>query len=223
MSGQTERIYIFKWFERFWHWSQAILILVMAFTGFEIRGTYTVLGFETAIDVHIYAAWTLMVLWVFTIFWHLTTGEFKHYLPTSQGLIKQVMYYAKGIFTGQPHPFHASKKAKHNPLQRLAYLSLKVFMIPLLWVTGLLYLFYNDWATLGLVSLGLTLEQVALAHVAGAFLILTFLIAHLYLITTGETIFQFMKAMITGWEEVPVSAEKSKEVSESNSSNELSQ
>lgn len=209
MSGQTERIYIFKLFERFWHWSQAVLILLMAFTGFEIRGTYSVLGFETAIDVHIYSAWTLMVLWVFTIFWHLTTGEIKHYLPTSKGLIKQIMYYAKGIFTGQPHPFHASAKAKHNPLQRLAYLSLKVFMIPLIWITGLLYLFYNDWATLGLVSLGLSLELVALAHVAGAFFILTFLIAHLYLITTGETIFQFMKAMITGWEEVPVTKHKS--------------
>jgi len=36
----SERIYIFKRFERFWHWSQAILIVVMGVTGFEIHGTY---------------------------------------------------------------------------------------------------------------------------------------------------------------------------------------
>jgi thiosulfate reductase cytochrome b subunit len=204
MTVKTERLYIFKGFERFWHWSQSLLIFVMAITGFEIHGTYSLLGFEQAITVHEFSAWTLIVLWVFTIFWHITTGEYKHYLPTRDGLWKQILYYTRGIFTGEPHPFHASLVAKHNPLQRLAYLGLKVFMIPLIWFSGLLYLFYNDWATLGLTKLGLTLEWVAVIHVIGAFLIIMFIVVHLYLITTGATILQFTKAMITGWEEVPV-------------------
>ena len=29
MTEITERIYLFKWFERFWHWSQAVLIILM--------------------------------------------------------------------------------------------------------------------------------------------------------------------------------------------------
>ncbi|MFQ3231867.1 cytochrome b/b6 domain-containing protein [Reinekea sp.] len=204
MTVKTERIYIFKGFERFWHWMQSLLIFIMAITGFEIHGTYQLLGFERAITVHEFSAWSLIVLWVFAIFWHLSTGEYKHYLPVKEGMWKQVMYYTRGIFTGEPHPFHASLRAKHNPLQRVAYLSLKVFMFPLIWISGLLYLFYNDWAVLGLEKLGLTLEMVAVVHVIGAFLILLFIIAHLYLITTGETVLQFTKAMITGWEEVPV-------------------
>jgi thiosulfate reductase cytochrome b subunit len=204
MTKKVKRIQLFKAYERFWHWWQALLMIVMAVTGFEIHGTYTIFGFERAVDFHVWSAWALIVLWVFTIFWHLTTGEFRHYLPKTEGVWKQIVYYCRGIFLGDPAPFHPSERAKHNPLQRLAYLSLKVFMIPLIWISGLLYLFYNDWAKLGLVNLGLTLEWIAIIHVCAAFLILLFLIAHLYLITTGETVLQHLKAMITGYEDVSV-------------------
>lgn len=204
MTVHTRRLQLFRGYERIWHWSQALLMIVMAITGFEIRGVYPLFGFELAIDIHIYSAWALIVLWVFTIFWHFTTGEYRHYLPQTEGVVKQIEYYVRGIFLGKPAPFHPSEKAKHNPLQRLAYLSLKVFMLPFIWITGLLYLFYNDWVTSFLVGFGLTLEIVAVLHVIAAFLILLFLIAHLYLITTGDTIGQHMKAMITGWEDVPV-------------------
>jgi thiosulfate reductase cytochrome b subunit len=39
-------------------------------------------------------------------------------------------------------------------------------------------------------------------HVIGAFLMLAFLISHLYLITTGHKVTSQIKAMITGWEEL---------------------
>ena len=42
----TERIYIFKRFERFWHCSQALLIMFMMTTGFEVHGLYTLFGFK---------------------------------------------------------------------------------------------------------------------------------------------------------------------------------
>ena len=211
MTINTKRVLLFKAYERFWHWSQAVLILFMALTGFEIHGSYTVFGFDQAAHLHEIAAWSLIVLWIFTIFWHLTTGEYKHYLPTREGLWKQLMYYSRGIFTGEPHPFHPSLAAKHNPLQRLAYLLLKVVIIPLIWISGLLYLFYNDWWRAGLIELGLSLGMVAFVHTAAALFILIFLVAHLYLITTGETVGQFMKAMITGWEEVPVNKRDGKD------------
>ena len=37
---------------------------------------------------------------------------------------------------------------------------------------------------------------------AGAFAIFQFLIIHIYMTTTGHTIFAHIRAMITGWEEV---------------------
>ncbi len=196
------RVYLFKGFERFWHWTQAALILTMLVTGFEIHGTYSLLGFETAVAVHTTTAWLLIGLWVFAIFWHLTTGEWRQYVPSDgpDRILAMARFYAWGIFSGDPHPYKATPERKHNPLQRLTYLGIKLAVNPLIWITGLLYLFYNSWAGLGLVWLDL--EIVALLHTVGAFLMLSFLIAHLYLITIGETVFSQLKAMITGWDTV---------------------
>jgi thiosulfate reductase cytochrome b subunit len=195
-----QRVYIFKRFERFWHWSQALLIIIMMITGFEIHGTYALIGFEWASTVHTTAAWLLMGLWVFAIFWHFTTGEWKQYVPTMDKVTAMMRYYVTGIFSNAPHPFRQTTLRKHNPLQRLAYLFVKLLVNPLIWITGLLYLFYNNWADWGLG--GLDLATVALLHVVGAFFMVIFLIVHVYLITAGHTLGSHLKAMITGWEEV---------------------
>jgi thiosulfate reductase cytochrome b subunit len=196
----SERIYVFPLFERFWHWAQALLIILLLVTGFEVHGTYRLLGFERAVDTHIVVAWTLVGLWVFAIFWHFTTGEWRQYVPTLKKVDAMVKYYVYGIFTDAPHPFRLTRLQKHNPLQRLAYLGMMTFIGPLLWVTGWLYLFYASWPAWGL-ERHLSLEWVSFFHTAGAFMMLLFLITHLYLITTGHTVFSHLKAMFTGWEE----------------------
>ncbi|CAA7617201.1 cytochrome b/b6 domain-containing protein [Magnetospirillum sp. UT-4] len=195
----SERIYVFKRFERFWHWSQAGLIIFLMLTGFEIHGIYKVFGFATAVGYHTTAAWTLVGLWVFAIFWHFTTGEWKQYVPTTEKVGAMLKYYAFGIFTDAPHPFRQTTLKKHNPLQRLSYLAILALVMPLVWMTGWLYLFYDQWAAWGLAAL--QLQWVAVAHTFGAYLMLIFLIAHIYLATTGHTATSHFKAMVTGWEE----------------------
>ena len=195
----SERIYIFKGFERFWHWAQAALIITLLLTGFEIHGSYKLFGFYKALDTHTTAAWALIGLWVFAIFWHVTTGEWRHYIPTTDKLLVIARYYASGNFRGEPHPFKPSSLNKHNPLQRLTYLGILVCVSPLLWITGWLLYFYGSWKAWGLETL--SLEAVAVAHTVGAFLMLAFLISHLYLVTTGRTPTAHLKAMVTGWEE----------------------
>ncbi|TCS69019.1 cytochrome b561-like protein, partial [Sulfuritortus calidifontis] len=59
----SEKIYVFKVFERFWHWSQAALIITLLLTGFEVHGSYALFGFEKAVNTHTIAAWTLVGLW----------------------------------------------------------------------------------------------------------------------------------------------------------------
>ncbi|PKO56485.1 MAG: cytochrome B [Betaproteobacteria bacterium HGW-Betaproteobacteria-21] len=197
----AQRIYIYKRYERFWHWSQAALIITMMITGFEVHGSYELLGFGRAVNVHTLAAWTLLTLWAFTIFWQFTTGEWRQYLPSLKNVVAMVSYYTIGIFRDVPHPFRKTPGQKHNPLQRLAYLALLAFISPLIWISGLLYLFYGDWGALG-VNQYLSLEGVAVAHTVGAFMMTAFFFIHVYLTTTGHTIFAHIKAMISGWEEV---------------------
>ena len=201
MTKKAKKVMIFKRFERFWHWTQAALIMVLLFSGFEIHGSYRILGFEEAVTLHRAMAWSLVTLWVFAIFWHLTTGEWKQYIPTLEKVDAMVKYYLLGIFIRAPHPFKATVLKKHNPLQRLAYLFMWVVISPMIWATGWAYLFYAKWGDWGLDQY-LTLEDVAFFHAVGAFMMLTFLIVHIYLITTGKTVWSHMKAMITGWEEI---------------------
>ena len=196
----SNRIYIYKRYERFWHWSQACLIITMMITGFEVHGSYLLLGFKKAVQLHTLAAWTLLTLWAFTIFWQFTTGEWRQFLPSLKNVGAMIKYYTVGIFTNSPHPFRKTVVQKHNPLQRLAYLALLAFISPLIWGSGLFYLFYGDWARFGL-DQSLSLEAIATLHVLGAYMITAFFFIHVYLTTTGHTVFAHIKAMITGWEE----------------------
>ena len=199
ISGQ--RIYLYKRYERFWHWSQALLIITMIITGFEIHGTYTLLGFEPAVRLHTIAAWALVVLLTFTLFWHLTTSEWEQYIPTHKRLGAVALYYVWGIFKGAQHPYKKTVQRKHNPLQRLTYLGLLTVILPTVWISGILYLFHAQWSIVGL-DQWLSLTWVAGVHVAAAFLVLIFLIVHVYLTTTGHTPTAHIKTMVTGWEEV---------------------
>ena len=194
------KVYLYSKFERFWHWAQAILITLLLITGLEVHGSFTLLGFEEAAEVHSWCGISWVILYVFIVFWLLTTGQWKQYLPTTKRLLDVARYYAFGIFKGEPHPIQKKPEAKHNPLQRLTYLGLASVLIPIMLVTGLLYYYYNDWAELGFS--GLSLGVVATLHVVGAFLILMFYVVHVYMTTTGHTITGHIQAMFTGWEEV---------------------
>lgn len=198
-----KREYVYTGFGRFWHWTQAILIGFLALTGFEIHGSIRFFGFEQAVRYHSTAAVALVVLIVFAIFWHLTTGEWRQYLPTRRNLRAQVEYYLIGIFRNAPHPTRKTVLSKLNPLQKLVYLSLKLLVIPVMVISGLLYMFYRYPQRLESDVLNIRgLENVALFHTAGAFLLVAFVVMHLYLITTGRTMTSNLGAMITGYEEL---------------------
>jgi thiosulfate reductase cytochrome b subunit len=192
---------LFSRFERFWHWTQAVLIMGLMLTGFTVHGSLGLMKWGRAADLHITLAWALITLWAFAIFWHLTTGQWRHYIPTTDKLLDVARYYSVGIFQpGIKHPFKKTMAAKHNPLQRLAYLFFKLIISPALWVSGLLYMYYNDWPAIGLG--GLPLGLVAFVHTAAAFLMLIFFIAHVYMAFTGKPWWSYVRSMVTGIGEV---------------------
>ena len=194
-----KRVYLYKGFERFWHWAQVVLVIVLMLTGFEIHGSFSMFGYKEAVSIHNTSAWMFIVLIIFSIFWHITTGEWKQYIPTSKNMKAQLEYYLGGIFKNSPHPTGKRLLSKLNPLQRLTYFGLKIILIPLSVFSGLLYLFFH-YPIKG-IELE-SLEYIALFHTAGAYLMIAFLIVHLYLITTGHSVGSNLTAMITGWEEM---------------------
>ncbi len=201
MEGKKmKKIYLYTRFERFWHWLQTLMIAVLLVTGFEVHGTFTLLGFERAVEIHNLVGISWLILFAFIVFWVLTTGEWKQYVPTTKKLFDVVVYYCWGIFKGRPHPVQKSPGAKHNPLQRLTYLGLSAALLPVQMASGLLYWCYNDWPAWLAATPALPLT--ALVHLVSAFLLLSFLIVHVYMTTTGHGVFSHVAAMISGWEEV---------------------
>jgi len=195
-----QKIYLYTRYERFWHWFQCFLIILLLLSGFEVNSHYKLFGFESAVNIHNIAGLTWIIAFAFFVFWVFTTGEWRQYLPTTKKMIQVVRYYAFGIFIGESHPVPKRKDAKHNPLQRLTYLSLAAFLLPIQMLTGFLYWGYNSWHSWHIDFF--SLKFIALIHIIGAFSILIFLIIHFYMTTTGHSIFAHIKAMITGWEEV---------------------
>jgi thiosulfate reductase cytochrome b subunit len=188
-------VYLYTRFERLWHWFQSLMILILMITGFEVHGLYSLMGFETAVEVHNFVGLFWLGSFAFFAFWLVITGEWKQYIPTTKKLFAVARYYAWGIFKGRDHPVQKSPGAKHNPLQRLAYLGISAMLLPVQMVTGLLYYLYN--------SLGdISLLPIAIIHTLAAYLLVNFLIIHLYMTTTGHSVFSHIKGMITGWEEI---------------------
>jgi len=217
-----EKLYIYKAFERFWHWMQSLLIFFLAATGFEIHGMYSFFGYQNAVTYHNFAAYSFIILIVFAIFWHFSTGEWRQYIPTTKFLKAQLNYYLFGIFRNEPHPTKKTVLSKLNPLQKLTYLGLKILVIPTMVISGLLYMFYRYPHEGNIEGLNIdSVDVIAIFHTAGAFLLMAFVVVHLYLITTGETITSNLKAMITGYEEVEKNEITNEEISSKNIEGEL--
>lgn len=217
-----EKMYIYKAFERFWHWMQSLLIFFLAATGFEIHGMYSFFGYQNAVTYHNFAAYSFIILIVFAIFWHFSTGEWKQYIPTTKFLKAQLNYYLIGIFRNEPHPTKKTVLSKLNPLQKLTYLGLKILVIPTMVISGLLYMYYRYPHEGSIEGLNIdSVEVIAIFHTAGAFLLMAFVIVHLYLVTTGETITSNLKAIITGYEEVEKKNITNEQISSDNIEGEL--
>lgn len=210
----TRTIMVFSRFERLWHWSQMALIFVLLFSGLAVHGLHRWLDFRDAVTVHTWSAGALIVLWLFAVFWHLTTGTWRHYLPTRKGLGAVARFYAYGVFRGERHPYRKAFWRKHNPLQALAYLALKLVLFPLIWVTGLLYLGYGLWGSPATMQ---GLAVVAVLHTLAAYAIAAFVIVHVYMLTIGHTFLTHLKPMITGYDPVELTEAEEAYLEESGS------
>lgn len=89
-----------------------------------------------------------------------------------------------------------------NPLQKVAYFSLMFGLMPLVVITGLI-LIKPAWLSFIVSYIGLeNMKWVFMAHLISAFGIVAFLIGHVYLGTTGDTVKQHFEVMINGYHKV---------------------
>jgi len=200
-----KKVKIYSLFIRIWHWSQAFLIFTLAFTGFVVHGTYQLIPFDVAVKIHNIAGIALGFEAFAMFFYYITTGEWRQYklLLNREEVMALIRYYASGILKGEPHPHKKTEISRLNTLQKITYLNFKIIFLPVMGITGSMYL-YQEYLEENLYSrLGLklfVLSNIATLHTIGAFVLITFVIVHVYMTTTGHTVFGHIKTMITGWE-----------------------
>jgi thiosulfate reductase cytochrome b subunit len=107
------------------------------------------------------------------------------------------------MFKGEKHPTKKTEVTKLNPLQRLVYLGFKLVLIPVTVISGIIYMFHKTIDRNDIVVVSeITLDSVAFWHTLGAFLLMVFLVLHVYMTTTGHTPTSNIQAMITGYEDL---------------------
>ncbi len=183
-------------FQRFWHWLQALSIVGLVLTGFEIYGFWSVLGFERAVKVHYRIFSVLAVLFVFAFFWYIITGQWRQFIPSREKILPVAKYYLVGVFKGEQHPHKRTPERRLNSLQSLTYLLIMMGLLPFMGITGGLYYYYHDLLAAGF---SYSLAPVAFLHIIGAIAFVVFLLGHIYMLTFGEGIWPHVKSMLTGW------------------------
>lgn len=205
-APQTRDEYMYGVYERLWHWLQTTAIALLLFTGLIIHkpDVFPVIQFREAVLVHNVLAAILVLNAGLALFYHLASGEIRQYLPRPvgffSGAVEQASYYLSGIFRGEDHPFEKRPGRKMNPLQQVTYLAILNVLLPLQILTGILMWGAERWPEIAALVGGLKL--LAPFHTLIAWLFASFIVAHVYLTTTGIRPLSGMRAMVMGWEEV---------------------
>jgi thiosulfate reductase cytochrome b subunit len=201
-------IYMYSVYERLWHWLQTGAILLLIATGLIIHkpDMFGAFSFAYMVQIHNILAAILVINAFLSLFYHLVSGEIKQYLPRPRGFfdqaIEQTMYYLRGIFRNDPHPFEKVPERKLNPLQQVTYFGILNVLLPLQILTGIVMWGAQRWPEIAARLGGLLF--LAPFHTLIAWLFATFIVMHVYLTTTGHTPLAGIKSMMLGWDEVEV-------------------
>ncbi|AFM25817.1 cytochrome b/b6 domain-containing protein [Desulfomonile tiedjei] len=197
-----EKILLHPLIERLWHWFQALCIVMLIFTGIMLHWPEKFPGwFNWSVTVHNWFGWGAVIAFVVWFLYNIITGRISHYIPKKWeipgGMITQAKFYGYGIFKHEPHPYAPTEDNKFNPLQKIAYLKFQLLLFPLLLISGILYMYPETFK--GVIAAIGGMYILGIIHLILGALFTAFLVAHLYLATTGETIGENFKAIIFGY------------------------
>lgn len=202
----SHRIFLLPLWLRLWHWSNALLIIILTVTGASLHFAdpdLTLVPFRLAQRIHDIAGLALVALYGFFVIANIISGNWWQYVPKPGGFVHrclvQTRFYLWGIFRGEAHPYPPTVEANFNALQQIVYWFVMYFFMPILLLTGLLFL-WPQWAPKQMFGVD-GLLPIAMLHYLVGLVIVLFMIAHIYLGTTGLKVTSLFKMMITGWHE----------------------
>ena len=211
-AEEVHQVYMYDVYERLWHWVQTAAILLLLFTGLIIHkpDLFGIFSFAYVVQVHNILAALLIINAGLSLFYHLASGEIKQFIPRPRGFFdeafRQAIYYLRGIFRREPHPFEKTRARKLNPLQQITYVMVLNVLLPAQILTGALMWGAQRWPATAEAMGGLS--WLGPLHSLVAWTFAAFIILHVYLTTTGPTPAAGIKAMMLGWEDVEVTSDE---------------
>jgi len=200
-----KRTYLHPLSLRIWHWLNAFIVIMLIVTGLYLRlhGIAALKPHDPVLLWHKGMGLAMIIATLFWFIYNISSGNlWRHYGIKSgdlRGMFVQARFYLFSIFTGGENPFQTSAAVKYNPLQKIAYDAVMFIFLPVQAVTGLLFMDITPLRDY-LLSVNL-IGFLGAVHVLFAYLMVLYLIVHLYMATLGETVFSHTKAMIVGYEE----------------------
>lgn len=201
-----KRVYLLPLWLRLWHWCNAALIVALAVTGASLHFSdshLAMVSFARAAQIHDIAGMSLAGLYVFFVIANAVSGNWWQYVPKPPGImarsLRVMRYYAFGIMRGEPDPHEPTPDCNFNDMQASAYFVIMYLVMPVVLMTGLIFMFPQT-APDRLFGFDGLFPVAVLHYMAGAAVVL-FAILHVYLGTLGHTATAQYKTMITGWHE----------------------
>ena len=186
---------------RVWHWVQALVFFGLIATGLSMHymgSAWVAIPFPIAVQVHNACGIATAALWMVFVIYSVASGHIRYYVPDDLHIIHsaviQVRYYVAGMFRGDPPPVKPG--LRNNPAQQISYAIVMYLIMPVSIGSGVLLLFPILAPERALGQAGLW--PMTVLHLAAGYLLTLFLVVHIYLATTGETLTSLTREMITG-------------------------
>jgi len=188
---------------RLWHGTNAVLFLVLIVTGTSLHfadPTLPLVPFKLAYRLHTLAGVALALLYGVFLVANIVTGHWWQYVPKPERFFfrcwQQMRFLGRGIFEGEPPPFSPSPAQSFNALEQIIYGLVMYLVVPTSVLTGLVFL-WPEFAPRMMFGVD-GLLPVAVLHTVAGLVLTLFMIAHIYLGSTGATVAGLYRMMIKG-------------------------
>jgi thiosulfate reductase cytochrome b subunit len=202
----SKRLYLYPIWIRLWHATNALMFLLLVATGISLHYASvdsSLIPFQVSVVIHNFCAIILTINFGVFVIGNMISGNGMFYRKWRKNLWpklwKQFVFYAVGIFKGEPHPFPITKKQKFNPLQKVSYVFAMYFGMPLLIISGIGLMFPEKISNTIFNISGLLFYDVL--HIVVGFVLSIFLVIHLYTCTLGDKPGTLFKSMVNGYHE----------------------
>jgi thiosulfate reductase cytochrome b subunit len=163
---------------------------------------YPFIRFDIAVSIHNTSGILLSINYLVILLGNILTKNGIFYRIRIKGFMKEMFmqgrYYMFGIFKGEKAPYPINAERKFNPLQKISYVAVLYFLMPVIIITGFAMI-YPELIFVKKMFGTSGLHLTDLFHIVTGFILSLFMFVHIYLCTIGKPAGTHFRAMMSGW------------------------